>query len=119
MLAPVPLVIVHLPSKPEPQSDVFTHEAVTAAAEAELAVTAIPPSTISKAPPHATRRRLRSLDIVLPNRTKGLTPRHARRVGTRLDELARETRDLGRPDLAHRHCGTRQSSAGGSPQALP
>ncbi len=37
MPAPVPLVTVHLPSKPEPQSEVFTQEAVTAAAEADEA----------------------------------------------------------------------------------
>jgi len=76
-------VIVHLPSKPVPQSEVFTQEAVTAAAEAEDAATAIPPSTTTKALPNATSRRLRSLDIVLPNFDQGAHPAERPAVGDR------------------------------------
>jgi hypothetical protein len=66
MLAPVPFVTVHFPSKPVVQSDVFTHDAVTEAADAELAMTTAPPViTINKAEPKAKVLPLRSLDIVL------------------------------------------------------
>lgn len=60
------LLIVHLPSKPVPQSEDLTHAAVTAADADDVVTTSSPDSSNKSAPPIKALRRNRILRMTLP-----------------------------------------------------
>lgn len=62
IVEPVPFVMVHLPSDPVPQSEVFVQVAVTDAAAAECVIAATPMSGSDSAATVTMIRRMRDLD---------------------------------------------------------